>query len=99
MRIAVDVASRDAHWLRASPAFTLVRGLVGGTTIKAYSGVLTDLPLAGGAARRCCAATPRWRSRSSWPRRASCSTTCSSSAPRFGFERHQRPRCASHAAN
>jgi len=31
--------------------FTLVRGLVGGTTIKAYSGVLTDPPLAAGAER------------------------------------------------
>ena len=51
VRIAVDVASRDAHWLRESSVFTLVRGLVGGTTIKAYSGVLTDPPLAAGAAR------------------------------------------------
>ena len=51
VRIAVDVASRDAHWLRESSVFTLVRGLVGGTTIKAYSGVLTDPPLAAGAER------------------------------------------------
>ena len=51
VRIDVDVALRDAHWLRESSVFTLVRGLVGGTTIKAYSGVLTDPPLAAGAAR------------------------------------------------
>ena len=51
VRIAVDVASSDAHWLRESSVFTLVRGLVGGTTIKAYSGVLTDPPLAAGAER------------------------------------------------
>ena len=51
VRIDVDVALRDAHWLRESSVFTLVRGLVGGTTIKAYSGVLTDPPLAAGAER------------------------------------------------
>lgn len=51
VRILVDVAQRDAHWLRESSVFTLVRGLVGGTAIKAYSGVLTDPPLAAGAER------------------------------------------------
>lgn len=51
VRIAVDVARRDAHWLRESSVFTLVRGLVGGTTIKAYSGVLSDPPLPDGAVR------------------------------------------------
>ncbi|MBS0293525.1 MAG: MCE family protein [Proteobacteria bacterium] len=51
VRILIDVARRDAHWLRESSVFTLVRGLVGGTTIKAYSGVLTDPPLAAGAER------------------------------------------------
>ncbi|MBS0507228.1 MAG: MCE family protein [Proteobacteria bacterium] len=51
VRIAVDVAQRDAHWLRTTSVFTLVRGLVGGTTIKAYSGVLSDPPLAAGAER------------------------------------------------
>lgn len=40
--IIVDVPRKDAHWLRESSIFTLVRGLVGGTTIKAYSGMLTD---------------------------------------------------------
>ncbi|MGD9774140.1 MlaD family protein [Diaphorobacter sp.] len=51
VRILIDVARRDAHWLRTSSVFTLVRGLVGGTTIKAYSGILTDPPLADGAER------------------------------------------------
>jgi len=51
VRILIDVARRDAHWLRESSVFTLVRGLVGGTAIKAYSGVLSDPPLAAGAER------------------------------------------------
>lgn len=51
VHIAVDVARSEAHWLRESSVFTLVRGLVGGTTIKAYSGVLSDPPLADGAER------------------------------------------------
>lgn len=51
VHIAVDVARAEAHWLRETSVFTLVRGLVGGTTIKAYSGVLSDPPLAAGAER------------------------------------------------
>jgi len=50
-RIVVDVASKDAHWLRQSSVFTLVRGLVGGTNIRAYTGILTDKPLEDGAVR------------------------------------------------
>ena len=50
-RIVVDVASKDAHWLRESSVFTLVRGLVGSTNIRAYTGLLTDPPLADGAVR------------------------------------------------
>ena len=50
-RIVVDVPRKDAHWLRESSVFTLVRGLVGGTNIRAYSGILTDPPLADGAVR------------------------------------------------
>jgi phospholipid/cholesterol/gamma-HCH transport system substrate-binding protein len=46
------VPTRDAHWLRTSSVFTLVRGLVGGTTIKAFSGVPTDPPLPDGAERQ-----------------------------------------------
>ena len=50
-RILVDVPRKDAHWLRESSVFTLVRGLVGGTNIRAYSGILTDPALPDGAVR------------------------------------------------
>ena len=50
-RIVVDVASKDAHWLRQSSVFTLVRGLVGGTNIRAYTGLLNDKLLEDGAVR------------------------------------------------
>jgi phospholipid/cholesterol/gamma-HCH transport system substrate-binding protein len=50
-RIVVDVPVKDAHWLRETSVFTLVRGVVGNTNIRAYSGVLTDPPLADGAVR------------------------------------------------
>ena len=50
-RILVDVPRKDAHWLRTSSVFTMVRGIVGGTVIKAYSGILTDPPLPDGAER------------------------------------------------
>ena len=50
-RILVDVATKDAHWLRTSSVFTLVRGLVGSTNIRAYTGLLTDPPLPDGAVR------------------------------------------------
>jgi phospholipid/cholesterol/gamma-HCH transport system substrate-binding protein len=51
-RIVVDVPRQDARWLRTSSVFTLVRGIVGGATLRAYSGVLTDPPLPDGAERR-----------------------------------------------
>jgi phospholipid/cholesterol/gamma-HCH transport system substrate-binding protein len=51
-RILIDVPRKDAHWLRESSVFTLVRGLVGNTSIKAFSGVLTDPPLPDGAERK-----------------------------------------------
>lgn len=50
-RILVDVPEKDAHWLRESSVFTLVRGLVGGTAIRAYSGIMEDPPLQDGAER------------------------------------------------
>lgn len=50
-RILVDVASKDAHWLRTTSVFTLVRGIVGGTNIRAYTGLLKDPPLPDGAVR------------------------------------------------
>lgn len=52
VRILVDVPRKDARWLRTSSVFTMTRGLVGGTAIKAYSGVLTDPPLPDGAERK-----------------------------------------------
>jgi phospholipid/cholesterol/gamma-HCH transport system substrate-binding protein len=50
-RILIDVPRQDAHWLRQSSVFTLVRGLVGNTSIRAYSGILSDPPLPDGAVR------------------------------------------------
>jgi phospholipid/cholesterol/gamma-HCH transport system substrate-binding protein len=50
-RITVDVPKRDAKWLRESSIFTLERGMVGDTRIKAFSGILTDPPLPDGAVR------------------------------------------------
>jgi phospholipid/cholesterol/gamma-HCH transport system substrate-binding protein len=50
-RILIDVPIEDAHWLRSSSVFTMERGLVGDTRIRAFSGVLTDPPLAAGAER------------------------------------------------
>ncbi|TNF58882.1 MAG: mammalian cell entry protein [Burkholderiales bacterium] len=50
-RILIDVPTRDARWLRTSSVFTMERSLVGGTRIRAYSGVLDDPPLEDGAER------------------------------------------------
>jgi phospholipid/cholesterol/gamma-HCH transport system substrate-binding protein len=50
-RLIIDVPTKDARWLRTSSVFTLVRGIVGSTAIKAYSGILTDPPLPAGAVR------------------------------------------------
>ena len=50
-RILVDVAEKDAKWLRSSSIFTMERSLVGGTRIRAFSGVLDDPPLPDGAER------------------------------------------------
>ncbi len=52
VEITIDVPTRDARWLRTSSVFTLVRSLVGGTAIRAFSGVLTDPPLPDGAVRQ-----------------------------------------------
>jgi phospholipid/cholesterol/gamma-HCH transport system substrate-binding protein len=51
VHIVIEVAKKDAHWLRTSSVFTLVRGLVGGTAIRAFSGILSDPPLPDGATR------------------------------------------------
>ena len=50
-RILVDVASKDAHWLRTTSVFTLVKGIVGGPNIRAYTGLLGDPALPDGAVR------------------------------------------------
>ncbi|MDB5767370.1 MAG: hypothetical protein JWQ61_2184 [Collimonas fungivorans] len=41
-RILIDVPRKDANWLRTSSVFTLERGLVGDTRIRAFTGVLDD---------------------------------------------------------
>jgi phospholipid/cholesterol/gamma-HCH transport system substrate-binding protein len=51
VRIVIDIAEKDSHWLRTSSVFTLVRGLVGGTSIKAFTGILTDPQLPNHAER------------------------------------------------
>jgi phospholipid/cholesterol/gamma-HCH transport system substrate-binding protein len=50
-RIVIDVPRKDAHWLRTSSVFTLVRGVVGNTNLRAFSGILTDPELPDGAVR------------------------------------------------
>lgn len=51
VRILVEVTQKDAHWLRTSSVFTLVRGVVGAPNIRAYTGVLDDPALPDGAVR------------------------------------------------
>ncbi len=51
-RIIIDVPRKDAHWLRVSSVFTLTRGLLGNTALKAFSGILSDPPLPDGAERK-----------------------------------------------
>jgi phospholipid/cholesterol/gamma-HCH transport system substrate-binding protein len=50
-RLVIEVPSKDAHWLRESSIFTMERGLVGDTKIRAFTGVLTDPPLPPDAVR------------------------------------------------
>ena len=51
-RILIDVPKKDAHWLRTSSIFTLVRGVVGNTNLRAYTGQLQDPLLADNAERK-----------------------------------------------
>jgi phospholipid/cholesterol/gamma-HCH transport system substrate-binding protein len=51
-RMIVDVPRKDAHWLRKSSVFTLERGLVGNTRMRAHTGILTDPLLEDGASRK-----------------------------------------------
>jgi phospholipid/cholesterol/gamma-HCH transport system substrate-binding protein len=50
-RILIDVPRKDAKWLRESSVFTIERGMVGETRIKAFSGILSDPPLAPNSVR------------------------------------------------
>lgn len=52
VRILVDVPVKDARWLRTTSVFTMEKALVGGTKIRAYSGVLSDPPLPAEAERQ-----------------------------------------------
>jgi phospholipid/cholesterol/gamma-HCH transport system substrate-binding protein len=49
--IEVDIPQSEAHWLKVSSVFTLERNLLGGTKLKAYSGILEDPLLPDGAVR------------------------------------------------
>jgi len=49
--IDIDVPTKDARWLKTSSVFVLARGLVGATSLRAYTGILTDPPLPDGAVR------------------------------------------------
>ncbi len=51
-RIVIDVPQVDAHWLRESSVFTMESGLVGAPRLRAFSGILSDPPLADGAERK-----------------------------------------------
>jgi len=44
-RMVIDVPRKDAHWLRSSSIFTMERGMVGETHIRAFSGMMADPPL------------------------------------------------------
>ena len=50
-RMLIDVPRKDARWLRTSSIFTMERGMVGETRIRAFSGMLDDPPLPDGALR------------------------------------------------
>ena len=50
-RILIEIPRKDAHWLRTSSVFTLQRGFLGNTAIRAYSGVLSDPALPDKAVR------------------------------------------------
>lgn len=50
-RIVIAVPRKEAHWLRTSSIFTMERGMVGDTRIRAFSGILSDPPLPENAER------------------------------------------------
>ena len=71
-RIIVDVPRKDAHWLRQSSVFTLVRGIVGAPPSAPIPACSPTICYPTVPCAPCCAATPRPKFRNSWPRRASC---------------------------
>lgn len=50
-RIEIEIPRKDAKWLRASSIFTLERGIVGSSRIRAFTGNLQDAPLPDNAER------------------------------------------------
>ena len=50
-RLLIDVPKKDARWLRTSSIFTMERGMVGDTRLRAFSGMLSDPPLPENAER------------------------------------------------
>jgi phospholipid/cholesterol/gamma-HCH transport system substrate-binding protein len=51
-RIEIEVPRKDGKWLRTSSIFTLERGIVGSSRIRAFTGNLQDPPLPDGAERQ-----------------------------------------------
>jgi len=51
-RIVIDVPREDAKWLRSSSVFTLTRGLLGNTNLRAFTGIREDPLLEPGAERK-----------------------------------------------
>lgn len=51
VHILVDLAKKDAKWLRVNSVFTMERGLVGDTRLKAFTGDLNAAPLPDKAVR------------------------------------------------
>jgi len=49
--LILDVPTKDARWLRTTSVFTLTRGLLGNTNLRAYTGIPEDPPLPDGAQR------------------------------------------------
>ncbi len=50
-RILIELPQKDARWLRTTSVFIMVHGLVGGTKLRAYTGLLDDPALPDGAER------------------------------------------------
>jgi phospholipid/cholesterol/gamma-HCH transport system substrate-binding protein len=49
--IHIAVPLKDARWLRSSSVFTLEKGVVGGSRLRAFTGIFEDDPLEDGARR------------------------------------------------